>query len=72
MFFDIMANKVLEATLGKAEDFTDKQKQVMRLADFKDVCADIVKWKETTNTQKQQLRKIFSDLQLKLNQTSAF
>lgn len=51
---------------------TDKEVAVQTVAQFKEICARVVKLKECTNTDKKMLGSVYSRLSLKLNQSNLF
>lgn len=63
-----MSNKTIEATIGKAEDFTNEQKKVQRLLALKESIIEISTWPECTKTDKTMLAKAYNNVHLKLNQ----
>lgn len=66
------SDNVLKGTTGKAEDFTDREKAVQHLQTLKESAAWLVKTKFVTQTDANMLRKVYGNINLKLNQNSFF
>lgn len=67
-----MSDKVLKSTQGVAEDFTDREKALQQLEKLKEAAAYLVKTKFVTQTDANILRKVYGNINLKLNQKTFF
>lgn len=67
-----MSEKALKSTQGVAEDFTDREKALLHLENLKEAAAYLVKTKFVTQTDANVLRKVYGNINLKLNQSTFF
>lgn len=67
-----MSDKALKNTLGEAQDFLDRDKAIQQLEKLKEASAFLVKTKFLTQTDANMLRKVYGNINLRLNQKTFF